>query len=224
MRLSRLAALPALAMLLGGCGGGSGDGGDTGGAPTPTPTTAGLSVTPCLNQMVPGTGNTVAGLVVPDTLTLDLSVTAGFPNGRRLADPVIDLTLAVIFLDLNVHSPAALVQRPLNPVANDVPFQAGFPYIAPPQGNPPLSASDGTGFVFVDQPADAYRRVDRMGMPAVATALIGSSLKNRYNDADPADDATGEFVPEVQARLTALAIALDDDLKSAGLTPCAIPQ
>ena len=70
----------------------------------------------------------------------------------------------------------------------------------------------------------AYVRVDRMGMPAVATALIGSDTKNAYNDANPADDVAGVFVPELSEQLTGLTNALADDLLDAGLTPCAKPE
>jgi hypothetical protein len=66
--------------------------------------------------------------------------------------------------------------------------------------------------------ACAGTRVDRMGMPAVSTALIGASMKNAYNDANPTDDAT--FAGELVANLTSLHSALDDDLTGLGLTPC----
>jgi hypothetical protein len=62
-------------------------------------------------------------------------------------------------------------------------------------------------------------RVDRMGMPAIATAVITS--KNAYNAANPTDDAAGQFVPEIITNVQALHDALDDDLTAAGLTPCA---
>lgn len=91
---------------------------------------AGINVLPCATQEV-APGLPVVGLIVPDTLTLDPTVPAGFPNGRRLVDPVIDVTLAVILLDLSVHSPAALVGA-LNPAANDVAFDPDFPYLAYP--------------------------------------------------------------------------------------------
>lgn len=216
----------ALATLVAACGDGDGDPTSGGGTPTPTPTTAtSYSVTPCLNQTIPGTGGlTVAGAVVPDTLKINLAGASGFPNGRRLQDPVVDVTLAVIFLDLNVHSPATLANIPINPPANDRPFRTTFPYLAPPQGNPPLSGSDTATFSFLDKPRSAYVRVDRMGMPGVATVLIGSAMRPRYNDADPVDDASGEFVPELTAQLKGLADALVDDLQAAGLTPCAIPE
>ncbi|WP_145916846.1 DUF4331 domain-containing protein [Erythrobacter sp. QSSC1-22B] len=192
--------------------------------PTPTPTPASFNVSPCLDQVVPGTGGvTVAQAVVPDTLTLNLAAASGFPNGRKLPDPVIDVTLAVIFLDLTVHGAGTLAGLPLNPPANDVPFRAGFPFLAQAQGSPP-QPSGGSSFGFRTNAPSAYVRVDRMGMPAVATALIGSDQKIPYNDANPADDAAGTFVPELVEQLTGLTNALADDLVGAGLTPCAKPS
>ncbi len=189
--------------------------------PTPTPSTAAFDVTPCLQQEIPGTGFTVADAVIPDTLTLNLQADAGFPNGRLLTDPVIDATLAVIFLDLTQHSPFTFANIPLNPPENDVAFQGGFPFLAPPQGSPPIASSSGSNFTFRTDPANTYVRVDRMGMPAVATVLIGSDQKIPYNDATPQDDVAGEFVPELTEQLTGLTEALADDLTNAGLTPCA---
>ena len=60
---------------------------------------------------------------------------AGFPNGRRLADDVIDITLqaaAGVLSGARVSSLGDRVDR------NDVPFRATFPYVAPPHsgGNP----------------------------------------------------------------------------------------
>ena len=193
-------------------------------SPTPTPTPTTYDVTPCLMQTVPGTTRTVADLVVPDTLTLDLASPSGFPNGRGLTDPVIDITLNVIFLKLSVNGPGTLAGVPVNPPANDVPFRAAFPYLAPPQGLPTLSGTAGRNFDFRSDPVTAYVRVDRMGMPAVATALIGSSRKIAYNDANPSDDAAGTFVPDLTAQLTGLTNALADDLIGLGLTPCATPK
>ena len=195
--------------------------------PTETPPPTGgettYDVASCLQQEV-APGTSVADLIIPDTLTLNLSAPAGFPNGRLLTDPVIDVTLAVIFLDLSVHSPTTLAGIPLNPPANDVAFGSGFPFLAPPQGSPPVTTATGTSFNFRTDAPSAYVRVDRMGMPAVATALIGSDTKTAYNDANPADDAAGTFVPELAEQLTGLTNALADDLLDAGLTPCAKPE
>ena len=81
-----------------------------------------------------------APLVVPDTLVIDRTSPAGFPNGRLLADPVMDVTLALVLLDLSDATGCAggpcevttLANLPLNPPANDVPFLDFFPYVAPP--------------------------------------------------------------------------------------------
>lgn len=99
----------------------------------------------CLGQTF-APGRTVASLVVPnDVLRLDLGATAGFPNGRKLADPVIDVTLAVLLLRVNsaapgtcgmgTCSPGTLAALPLNPPRNDVAggaFTDTFPYFHPP--------------------------------------------------------------------------------------------
>lgn len=91
----------------------------------------------CFGQQI-APGVTVASLVVPDTLRIDPSAPAGFPNGRYLADPVIDVTLGVIFLKMgavcgdSTCSPATLLTPPLNPPANDVAFDTNFPYLAAP--------------------------------------------------------------------------------------------
>lgn len=73
-----------------------------------------------------------APLVVPDTLKIDTNMPSGFPNGRRLADPVVDVTLAVVLLDLMTHAPDVLANLPLNPPMNDKEFLADFPYVADP--------------------------------------------------------------------------------------------
>ena len=229
LRKAAVLAPLALAIGLGGCFGDDDDDDDLLVAPTPTPTPTptpppamgSVDVTPCLEQTIPGTGTTVAGAVVPDTLTLNLGAASGFPNGRLLPDPVIDVTLAVIFLDLDVHSPLTFFQIPLNPPANDKAFRSGFPFLAGPQGSPPVASGGGSMFTFRTDAASSYVRVDRMGMPAVATALIGTDQKVPYNDANPADDAAGQFVPELAEQLTGLTEALADDLAAAGLTPCA---
>ena len=198
--------------------------------PPPTPsatatgTAASFDVTPCLNQTIPGTGLTVAQLVIPDSIKLDLNAPSGFPNGRTLTDPVIDVTLAAIFLNLSKNGPATLANLPLNPPANDKPFLSTFPYLAPPQGSPPLADSSGTSFDFRTDPDTAFTRVDRNGMPAVSAVLISAAMKTAYNDGTQADDVAGKFVPEITSRLTTLASALNDDFFAAGLTPCAVAK
>lgn len=190
-------------------------------SPSPTPSPTSRNVSACLSQVIPGTGGaTPASLVIPDTIKLNMANAAGFPNGRRLEDPTPDITLAVLFLDMTKHSPALLASLPLNPATNDRPFLTAFPFAAAPQGTPPLAPGTGTSFNFRTDSAAAYTRVDREGMPAVATAVIGGALKNAYNDASLADDISGTFVPEIVNQLTLLHNALADDLIALGLTPC----
>lgn len=222
--------IAAVALLgLGACKGG-GNGGSSAPptvspSPTPTPSQGPLSfeVDPCLIQLVTP-GNTVAILYIPDTLKIDFTKPSTFPNGRTLADPVIDRTLAMLFLDLRKHSIDTFHNVPVNPLGNDVPLRSDFPYFAPPQGNPPLTPAGGTNFDFRTDAASAYVRVDRMGMPAVATALIGSSAKNPYNDDSPDVDFTYKWTPEIKTQLTNLTNALADDFDRLGVTKCAAPK
>jgi hypothetical protein len=86
-----------------------------------------LGLTPCATMDCVGQA---APFVVPDVLTIDPSQPAGFPNGRRLTDPVIDVTLALVLLDLGVHDVTTLVG--VNPTANDRKFRNPFPYLAGP--------------------------------------------------------------------------------------------
>ena len=91
----------------------------------------GAGLTPCAAMTCV---EQAAPLVVPDVLSIDPAAAAGFPNGRMPADPVIDITLAVVLLDLSVEGQdaATLAGLPLNPPSNDVEFSASFPYLADP--------------------------------------------------------------------------------------------
>jgi len=92
---------------------------------------AGLKLVPCTIDTCLGQAGP---LVVPDTLKINTGAAAGFPNGRKLADPVIDVTLAVVFLDLSVMGQTAttLAEVPVNPPKNDKDFLPDFPYLADP--------------------------------------------------------------------------------------------
>lgn len=79
-------------------------------------------------------------------------------------------------------------------------------------------------FSFASDPPSAYLRVDRMGMPAVATALIPTGRKDAYNDADPADDAAGDFLLDIRERVAALHAALDDDILADSLDAATVEE
>jgi hypothetical protein len=66
--------------------------------------------------------NTLADFLLPDIMSIDTSLADGFPNGRRLADDVIDI-------ELNLISNGALTT---DCVANDSTFRTTFPYWAGP--------------------------------------------------------------------------------------------
>ena len=65
--------------------------------------------------------------------------------------------------------------------------------------------------------AAMFTRVDRIGMPAVSTALISSAQKNAYNDADPPADST--FTADIATNLTTLHTALRDDIVAVPAVP-----
>lgn len=71
-------------------------------------------------------------VIVPDTIKYDPAMPTAYPNGRKLEDQVVDITLAAVLLDLKVHPLDVLAKLPLNPPKNDVAFKAEFPFLAPP--------------------------------------------------------------------------------------------
>lgn len=62
----------------------------------------------------------LADFLLPDVLTIDTSSSAGFPNGRQLADDVIDIELGL------VTNGAVSTDC----VSNDSAFSSSFPYLA----------------------------------------------------------------------------------------------
>lgn len=72
-----------------------------------------------------------APFAIPDVVTVDTDDPAGFPNGRRPSDAVIDIIFAVLLLDTEAFGLDTFANIPLNPTANDVEFPADFPYLAP---------------------------------------------------------------------------------------------
>jgi hypothetical protein len=66
------------------------------------------------------TAQALADFLLPDVLTVDTSSSAGFPNGRQLADDVIDIELGL------VTNGAVTTDC----VANDSAFSNSFPYLA----------------------------------------------------------------------------------------------
>ncbi len=91
----------------------------------------GLSLTPAT---VEETLAQAGPVIVPDTIKYDPDLPTGYPNGRKLTDQVVDITLAAVLLKLGAGGQdlTTFSDLPLNPPANDVPFKPGFPYLADP--------------------------------------------------------------------------------------------
>ena len=89
-------------------------------------------------------------------------------------------------------------------------------------GPGPLPEPDRGADPFVFSKADpaTYTRVDRMGAPVVATVLLPTAQKDRFNAGDPEDD--GDFAEFMIPTLNRLHFELDDALRAAGFTPCAV--
>lgn len=100
-----------------------------------------LGLEPCVTPPLPMDSCDDQGgpFAIPDVITVDLDDPAGFPNGRGLADPVMDVIFAVLLLDLGTHDVTTFLDLDgdgtfgpsLNPLTNDLEFAAEFPYLAP---------------------------------------------------------------------------------------------
>ena len=185
-------------------------------------TSQSFNVTRCLDQVADGF--TVRGFMIPDQVVFDPARPAGFPNGRRYQDPVIDIELAYLFLDLTRHAPTTLVNVPLNPNRQDQPLKTTFPYFADPFPGGPRFVNTGTDFSFRTNPLSDYVLIERVGVPAVSTINILGPRKIAYNESLPVNDANREFEADIVAGLENLTALIHDDLQRLGLTPCATPR
>lgn len=78
-------------------------------------------------------------------------------------------------------------------------------------------SSDG----LLEEVTGPWEQVDRMGVPAINTALIPAGLKDFYNISTPLHDSEGVFAPEIVASLQALGT---DDENIGILASVAIPD
>ena len=74
-------------------------------------------------EYTPAEINGIANVLLPDTLTIKLGQNAGFLNGRRLADDVINAEFCLV-------TNGAVTSDGVD--ANDVAFSTSFPYLAAP--------------------------------------------------------------------------------------------
>ena len=98
-------------------------------------------VTAALDSLASPATATLAGLLLPDILTIDLSKAVGYLNGRGLPDDVIDISLQAITGNTTIGDGVN---------ANDKPFSATFPYLAAPTagGAAPLPPNTGSGLAI----------------------------------------------------------------------------
>jgi hypothetical protein len=87
-------------------------------------TLSGLDGTPYTQEQAEG----IAEFLLPDILTVDFSAATAFPNGRGLADDVIDAELPIVTGGFFDGGTPVLTG---DCVANDSAFRANFPYLAP---------------------------------------------------------------------------------------------
>ena len=185
-------------------------------------TSQSFNVTRCLDQVADN--YTIRGFMIPDQVTFDPTRAAGFPNGRRYVDPVIDIELAYLFLDLTRHTPTTLVNIPLNPNRFDQPFKTTFPFLADPFPGGPRFVNTGSNFSFRTNPLSDYVLIERVAVPAISTINILGPRKIAYNEGLPVNDANREFEADIVAGLENLTALIYDDLQRLGLTPCATPR
>ncbi|MGE8133558.1 DUF4331 family protein [Novosphingobium subterraneum] len=193
--------------------------------PTATATAVAYDSTNCFLQPIQGqNGANLKSFIIPDTLKLDLTRSTRFPNGRHPADPVVDILLATLLLDMSVtgQGPNTLATVPLNPPSNDKFFLLTFPFLPTPNGTPQVATGTGTNFDFRTDADSAYVSVDRMGNPAIATALVGSSMKLTFNDDTPTGDIAGDkYYAEYISELNKLFGLIGDDVEKLQLKICA---
>lgn len=91
--------------------------------------------------------------------------------------------------------------------------------------------STSTDFNFDTSAPSAYTQIDRHGAVEAGTVGIGGqfgfdapAIRSIYNQANPAIDATGRFVPDIQASVVFFLGALTDDLTGLGLVPATVEK
>ncbi len=99
-------------------------------------------VTAALNSLASPATEALAGLLLPDILTIDLSMPVGYLNGRGPTDDVIDISLQAITGNTSIGDGVN---------ANDKAFSSTFPYLAAPNtggGSAPLPPNTGSGLAI----------------------------------------------------------------------------
>ncbi|MEO8539083.1 MAG: DUF4331 family protein [bacterium] len=118
-----------------------------------------------LNSLGSPATDALAGLLLPDILTVDLSKPVGYLNGRGLADDVIDISLQAITGSTTIGDGVA---------ANDRAFSASFPYLATPNTGGAAPGAPNTGNTIVSDGGHDFSWTLPAGLIA-AGALMGAA-------------------------------------------------
>lgn len=129
-------------------------------------------VTAALNSLASPATATLAGLLLPDILTVDLSKPVGYLNGRGLADDVIDISLQAI-------TGSTTIGDGVN--ANDKAFSTTFPYLAAPTGGAAPGAPN-TGSSLTSTDGNNLNWTFPAGLIAAGALLGAAGFANRRRE------------------------------------------
>jgi hypothetical protein len=118
-----------------------------------------------LDSLASPSTDALAGLLLPDILTIDMNMAVGYLNGRDLDDDVIDISLQAI---TGNNAAGDMVN------ANDKGFSTAFPYLAAPHGQAaPGAPNTGSGLAATESGSDLGWTLPA-GLIAAA-ALLGAA-------------------------------------------------
>lgn len=132
-----------------------------------------------LNSLASPATDALAGILLPDTLTVDLSKPVKYLNGRGLADDVIDISLQAI-------TGSTTIGDGVN--ANDRAFTTTFPYMATPNtgGAAPGAPNTGSGPAASDNGNDMWQWTLPAGLIAAAALMGAAGFVNRRRSGEQA--------------------------------------
>jgi hypothetical protein len=118
-----------------------------------------------LNSLNSPATDGLAGILLPDILTVDMSKPVGYLNGRGLSDDVIDISLQAI-------TGSTTIGDGVN--ANDRAFSAQFPYLASPNTGGAAPEAPNTGNTIANTSSSDYSWTLPAGLIA-AGVLMGAA-------------------------------------------------
>lgn len=123
-----------------------------------------------LNSLASPATDALAGILLPDILTVDLNASTKYLNGRGLPDDVIDISLQAI-------TGSTTIGDGVN--ANDNAFLAAFPYLAAPNGAPAAPGAPNTGTGSVIDDGNGVNWTLPAGLVAAGVLLAAAGIANR---------------------------------------------